>query len=531
MTGARSGRHAGAGGFGAEHRQLVEALGAGALFGQAGPVELRETHASLVYLTPSDVYKLKKPVDLGFLDYSTLRRRGRMCRQEVALNRRLAPGVYLGVEKVTRERDGAFRLNGRGRVVDYLVHMRRLPDERSLGAMAQAGTVSADDLRRVGERIAAFHNEAAIAPARFGPSTFFRNARENLAALEAGGESTLPAAVPAKLARYLDQAPGRFGAVLHGRVAAGRIRDGHGDLRAEHVYLDGDTVEIIDCVEFSPRYRLGDTALDLAFLVMDLAAGGFPDLVEPLVEAYEAASGDAIGEVLPLYSWYRALVRAKVAGVVERDPGVTAETRWGAALSLRRYVYHALRFAREERRPVLFAVGGLPGTGKTTLAKALGAATGAAVTSADATRKRIAGLGSGVHPESALDGGLYTREMNHHVYSALAADADDALRRGRSVVVDATLRRRADRERLREAACARGARFLFVECSAPEAVVVERLQRRALTPDAWSDATIDTYQSLRAEFEPASELAPGEHVRVSTENRLAGQVDEVLWRL
>ncbi len=526
----RPGGPADPGSFGAGHRLLTEALRAGELLGQAGPVEVRETHASLVYLTPFDAYKLKKPVDLGFLDYSTLRRRGRMCRQEVALNRRLAPDVYRGVEKVTRDRSGGFRLNGRGRVVDYLVHMRRLPDEGSLEAAARAGRASIDDLRRVGARIGGFHNEAAPAPARFGPVTFLLNAAENLAVLQPGGGTTLPAAVVEELARYFHEARQRFRGTLDARVAAGRIRDGHGDLRAEHVYLE-DGIEIIDCVEFSPRYRLSDTALDFAFLVMDLTAGGFLDLIEPLVEAYERETNDRIADVMPLYCWYRALVRAKVAGVVERDPGMPEEKRQEAALSVRRYVYHALRFAREERRPVLLAVGGLPGTGKTTLAGALAAATGATVASADATRKRLGGIGPGVHPQAAIGAGLYTEEMNRRVYDGLNTDADEALRRGRSVVVDATFRRRADRERLRKLARARGARFVMVECVAPEEVVAERLRRREAVPDAWSDATLDTYRAHRAEFEPANELAPGEHLRVSTVGCLPGQVDEVLWRL
>lgn len=509
----------------ADHSLLMRELERGIVLGKGGPVEVRQTHASVVFLTPSDVYKLKKPVDLGFLNYSTVRRRGRMCRAEVELNRRLAPSVYLGVERLTVSAGGRLQMNGRGRIVDYLVHMRRLDEEDALDGRLRAGRVLPADASRVGERIGRFHATAAAGPPAYGRRTFFRNARENLRALRSSA-SAFPQAVLAELGEYFGTASRRAAEALDARAADGRIREGHGDLRAEHVYLE-DGVTIVDCVEFGRGYRVSDTALDFAFLVMDLVARGFPDTVEPAVQGYERAAGDSVGGVLPLYCWYRALVRAKVADILEHEAGLTDEERLGAGLDARRHLYHALRFARDDRRPVLVTVGGLPGSGKSTLARALGGATGAVVVCADEVRKRMAGLGAGEHPAAGIDEGLYSDEMSRRVYNSLVAAAERALAQGRSLILDATFRRGADREAARTVAARHGAQLLMVECSATEQVIRQRLRRRAEVPDAWSDASEATFEAHLATYVPPGREA-GAHV-VDTTIPLLTQVESVLW--
>ena len=274
-----------------ELEEITRAMTAGHLLPGGPVVEVRETHASRVFLTASEVYKLKKPVNLGFLDYSTLSRRRNMCEQEVSLNRRLAPDVYLGVERLTRSRGGELRLNERGRAVDYLVHMRRLPDERSLNSLLRSGGASQEDVRRVGATLGEFHMGAEPAPSSLGLGTFRRNATENLEQLDAFWPARLPRKVLSEIDTRFDELMKQCWPVVERRARSGRVRDGHGDLRMEHVYLEGP-VQVIDCVEFSKRYRASDTALDLAFLVMDMAANGYPEMVVPLLEGYRDRTDD-----------------------------------------------------------------------------------------------------------------------------------------------------------------------------------------------------------------------------------------------
>ncbi len=511
-----------------ELEEITRAMTAGHLLPGGPVVEVRETHASRVFLTASEVYKLKKPVNLGFLDYSTLSRRRNMCEQEVSLNRRLAPDVYLGVERLTRSRGGELRLNERGRAVDYLVHMRRLPDERSLNSLLRSGGASQEDVRRVGATLGEFHMGAEPAPSSLGLGTFRRNATENLEQLDAFWPARLPRKVLSEIDTRFDELMKQCWPVVERRARSGRVRDGHGDLRMEHVYLEGP-VQVIDCVEFSKRYRASDTALDLAFLVMDMAANGYPEMVVPLLEGYRDRTDDGVSPVLPLYSCYRSLVRAKVAFILEAEGDVPDEARAAARLEARLHLHYAVRMLRNDGRPLLITVGGLPGTGKTTLARALAVATGSTTRSADEIRKRLAGLSSNVHPEEGINSGIYSDDMNRRVYGALIDEADAALRLGRNCILDATFRRTDDLAAVKDLAERLGAQLVTVRCEAPEATVVERLQRREVTPDPWSDATVDTYRAHRSESESASE--PSNDLAVSTTLPLIEQVDLVLSHL
>ncbi|MBA4179138.1 MAG: gluconate kinase [Anaerolinea sp.] len=513
---------------------LVTELRDSGLFG-CGPrlIEVRQTHASVVFLTPSDVYKLKKPVNLGFLDYSTLRRRALMARREVDLNRRLAPSVYLGVKRLVRAPDGSLGFSDRGPAVDYLVHMRRLPDQSSLAARVASAEASEADVRRVARRIAAFHAAAAPGPARYGSGALlWRNASENLASLDSPAGRLLARPMGEEVGAFLRDFLHSRKEALAARVAAGKVKDGHGDLRCEHVYFEGDAIQIIDCIEFCSRFRFGDVALDLAFLAMDLAVAGCPRLARALVEEYELASGDGLAALMPFCMSYRATVRSKVALVRAGEPEFGVAGQGSACLEAARYLYAALRFSRGDETPWLVAVGGLTGSGKTTAARLLSAVLPAGVVSADETRKRLAGLGPDEHRYLPAGEGLYSAEMNRAVYRRLAERAEAALRRGEWAILDATYRRRADREALRELARRLGARFLFVECTAPEEVVRARLAgREARGGDPWSDGTWETYRSQQASFEPLAGPERADSMVLPTALGQMEQANRVLGRL
>jgi len=484
-------------------------------------VERAETHASLVFLAGDDVYKLKKPVDFGFLDYSTLEQRERMCRLEVELNRRLAPDVYLGVVALTRG-DDDFQLDGPGDVIDYLVHMRHLPESATLSAHVAQGAVSPEAIDAVARRIGAFHREAPRSPAidRWGhPEAIRHNVEENFEQTRAFIDRTLPVRVAAEIERYARGFLADNEALLRRRVEAGMTRDGHGDLRAEHVYLLDD-VTIVDCIEFNDRLRCGDVAADVGFLAMDLDAMNRPDLSDRLIATYSASSGFDVAPVLDFYRCYRAYVRGKVASFRLDGAGVRREAR--------RFFHLAHRYAAGRRGPRLIVMSGLTGSGKSTLARELAEILPADVNDSDSTRKRLAGLASSDRQEVGVGEGIYSSEMSGRVYQALLDGARDRLRRGQTVILDATYIRREDRAAAAKIAAAAGARFLVAHCAAPEEITRQRLAERGKDPTRSSDGRWEIYLAQRDEADSFTDAEADNLVTVDTVQNLDAQAEQVL---
>lgn len=511
-----------------EQEALIRGLAApGVLPGSDGGIEVRETHASVVFLARERAFKLKKAVDFGFLDYSTPRRRLLMCEREVALNRRLAPGVYEGVLAVREGPGGGVAIGGRGRVIDHLVVMRRLDDGDSFAAMLRDGRASETECRAVAGMVAAFHRDAmrgetrrAMAPAVRG------NVMENFAQLRAMPGVAMPGSwlelLESRARRFLREKRG----LLAARAANGAVRDCHGDLRAEHVYLERGRIAVIDCIEFSRRLREIDVAADIAFLVMDVAAMGFPRAAEAIADEYRARSGDALAGVLGFYGAYRAVVRAKVAALRAGELTDGDPAREGAGIEARRYAWSGLRFATGVTRPAMVIVGGLTGTGKSWLARPLAEALAADYVNADEVRKRMAGLAPGEHVFAAQDAGLYSAERNTTVYAAMRERARAALTEGRDVVLDATFRRPDERAAAADIASGCGAAFLAVECEAPAGVVRARLERRvAEASDPWSDGRWEVYAAQAAAARPWTEAGC---VRVDTTGDRLAAMDRVL---
>ena len=488
-----------------ELEALVEALvRPGALFRAETVEEVRQTHASVVFLTREHAWKLKKPVNFGFLDYSTARKRARMCAHEVDLNRRLAPGVYLGVAKVRRQPDGSVGVGRRGPIVDSLVKMRRLSDRDSLAERVADGRAGEEEVRAAARRIAAFHRDCPLAPPGFNATAaFFANQADNLNGIASASGLLMTPAFIERLGRSLAGLETRVRDELQGRQSLGWVRDGHGDLRMDHVYLEGGRIEVIDCIEFNDQFRYADVALDIAFLAMDLESKGYPDLARALLDEHGRELSDGASEsLMAAYLCYRAMVRAKVAVLAAGEQELGAGGREAQKLEALHSLLYAWRFATGERRPRLMLTMGLAGTGKSTVAGVVSGLAGAKVISADEARKRLAGLGEHEHPAAGIDAGLYSEEMNAKVYASLREAAAATLRLGRSVVLDATYQRAADREAAHALAQAHGAVLTQIVCEAPEPVVKERLRLREQgTGDRWSDAGWDVYKAQRARFE------------------------------
>ena len=470
------------------------------------------THGSWVFLTDTEAWKIKRPVDYGFMDFTTLDKRRHFCAEEVRLNRRLAADVYLGVEPVRRDGQGHSLARG-GEVVDYAVRMRRLPDEASALAMARAGLLGHAHLETLARRLVRFYAEAAPAPEYGSPSTVRANIRQNFSQVEPFVGRYVDAATFRAVRAWQEGLLSSRAGIFEARAAAGRIRDGHGDLRLEHVYFEGAEALIIDCIDFNPALRCCDAASDAAFLAMDLDHENRPDLAAFFLARFAQQSNDYdLYTVVDLYLGYRAWVRGKVACLVAADPSTPGPKVLRKAEEARTHFALALAYTRPcFEPPWVLAIGGNIGSGKSTLADALARGIGFPVISSDATRKHLAG----VDPAEPGGDDLYTPEFSRRTFAEFFRRAHVVLDSGRGVILDATFRSSALRLRARELARRHGRPFLFIETRCDESTIRERLRRRARGPSV-SDAGEDLLERLGREFEPVSEIGPAEHAIVDT---------------
>ena len=460
-------------------------------------VELRETHISWVFLTERTAYKVKKPVHLPFVDYSTLERRRTCCHTELELNRRFSPGRYREVVAlVPRGHDGLAVASERDpRAVEYAVVMDRYDDSVTLNAQLADGRATEADLVAVGAAIAGFHAASGV-ETDVDSGGLAAVLDETLATLRRVGA---PMGRLAELARFCGSALAGFEPELDHRAKAGRVRDGHGDLRAEHILLGAD-IQAVDGVEFDRALRVADVGYDLAFLIMDVARHD-DDLARALLRGYRSAGGDpGSDELLAFMCAVRALVRAKVDFLrAAQLDGAAADDRSARAHEL---LDVAERFAWRARLPRVICVTGLAASGKSTLAEALATAAGRTVLSSDRIRKLRAGL----DPYTRAAARAYRDGESRAVYAELGERAAAAVHRDGSVVVDATFRRATDADAFAAASQAATAAAWLV-CEAPPAVLLERARIRAQDASV-SDAGPAIVARERAVFRGPF-LAPG----------------------
>ena len=486
-------------------------------------VELIETHISWVFLAGDRVYKVKKPVNLGFLDFTTLERRRFCCEEEVRLNRRLTHDVYLGV--VELRGTGDVRIDGDGPVREVAVAMRRLPHDRMLDLLVREGRAEPRLAGEIGTIVARFHameRTGGEIDELGGLPTIRANWDENFAQTAGLGADVLPDDWRRRLHSWVDAFCEREAARFAARVAAGRSRDCHGDLQAQHVCCT-EPIQIFDCIEFNHRFRYGDTAAEIAFLMMDLERLGRPDLASWFLNAYLEESGDFDAvPLLDFYRAYRAFVRGKVLSfTIGAHPEVTAPARDLFA--------QALDYTERRRVPRLFITTGVIGSGKTTVARHVAAGAGAILVRTDVERKRLAGLGLTERTPAGFGETLYSPEMTRRTYDESLGIAARLLEAGWPVLLDGTFSTTSQRGQARDVAKRLGVPFTVFWCDAPDPVLAERLRRRAADPREVSDAGVELLPRHRAQY--AAPTQEPDVIRIDTTGAAEPAADQALRRL
>ncbi|NOY53904.1 MAG: AAA family ATPase [Deltaproteobacteria bacterium] len=483
-------------------------------------VELRETHISTLFLTDRFVYKVKKPVDFGFLDYTTLNARRFFCEQELRLNRRLANDVYLQILPVRRQGDRITLTGEEGEVIEYVLKMRRLPADRMLDTLLMEGSVDREMIRRIALHLIGFHSRAESTPeiSIYGsPRRIRKNIEENFEQTRSFIGETIEKNVFERIRNDSRAFLDGNRSLLEKRVTEKKIRDCHGDLRPEHICVQ-EPIVIFDCVEFNRRFRYSDVACDLAFLAMDLDFFEQPELSRHLVHNYARYTRDIdLLRLIRFYKSYRAYVRGKVESMKAKDPALPAGEKERTRRAARRYF--ALAGTYTGARPYLIITCGLTGTGKSTLALRLAQDLDLPLFRSDLVRKELAGIPASAHQDVPFGEGIYGEAMSRWTYDALLERGEEELRKGNPVLLDAAFLKKEERKKAGKLAQKMNARFFVIETRCPEETAMQRIRKRHQERDDPSDGREEIYHAQKERFDPVTGLPDGPHIVVSTADR------------
>ena len=490
-----------------------------------------QTHISWVFIAPPFVFKVKKPVNFGFLDFSSLEKRHHFCQRELELNRRLCPEVYLAVVPIYKSASGFF-FNTEGEIAEYSVKMRELRHGWFLSELLAKGLVGETEINRVISCLHRFYESETPTPEieQWGtPEKLKISTDENFRQVEPFvGKAISPVALET-IRHFTNSFYVTNEDLFRNRIRQHRIRDCHGDLHLDHVHLTPEATTIFDCIEFNDRFRFIDIGNDLAFLTMDFDFEGKRELGNLLLRnAAREFRDPGMLEVANFYKCYRAFVRGKIESIqaMSKEAADLEEHAKQAA----RYFRLALRYATSGSEPLVLVVMGRVGAGKTTVARQLGAELNWPVFSSDQIRKTLAGVALTKRTAPELRDELYSEQMSEQTYKKLLEQGFAALETGSGVVIDATFSSRANRDFLREQCAKAGIRLQVVELDVDPGTIKNRLKARNERVSEISDARLEDFEKLSATYEPPSELAP-DLIKISTDNAVSDTVKAVLQQL
>ncbi|MBI3771570.1 MAG: AAA family ATPase [Gammaproteobacteria bacterium] len=488
--------------------RLLTALQNPALFDH--PVtgfEVIETHISWVLLTGPYAYKIKKPVDLGFLDFTTLEQRRHYCHQEMTLNRRLAPQLYLEVVAITGS-EASPRLEGDGDAIEYAVKMKQFDQPQQLDRVLARGELLPAHIDQLAARVAAFHQRIEVATTESPHGTakaIFKPVTDNFLHIEPLLESSADKAALSRLQEWSVNTFQRLEYIFAERKANGYIRNCHGDMHLANMVLMDNEVVIFDCIEFNANLRWIDIISEVAFTTMDLAERGRPDFAARYLNTYLHYSGDYSGlAVLRFYQIYRALVRAKVTVIRMEQKDITPQQRDTLLRDYRRYIALAEQYTIPHQTPLIITHG-VSGSGKTTLTQPALEHYGLIRLRSDVERKRLFGLSPDARTDSAPGSGIYSPDAGQRTYRYLAELARTVINSGWPVVVDATFLKRSERELFQHLARELGIKFIIIHFYADEQLLRHWVMERQQQARDASEATLEILDRQLTTQEPLTD--------------------------
>ena len=480
-------------------------------------VDMEETHISYVFLTGEYAYKIKKPLDLGFLDFTSLEQRRIYCEREVELNRVVEPDAYLGVVKVCREGD-RYIVEGAGEVVEYAVKMRQFPSEARMDLLLPKSLVTRQQIRRLSEKVAEFHGRTPTSREITevgGREALAANVVENFDQTKRYTGVTIDRCAFQDIQAYSLACLEAFDSLLEQREADGFVRDCRGDVHTKQVFLD-DAIHLMDRIEIAERFRYSDVGQDVAFMAMDLDFHRRSDLAKLFVQHYINKTGDReLPRLLTFLKCYRAYVRGKVSSFLFDDPTASPELREESRIRAYQYFKLARRYARRSTPRGIFLMVGPSGTGKSVVAADLARCSRAQHLMSDRIRKELAGVPPLERHSEPSGKGIYSGFFSRRTYEELLRRAEGALRAKKSVVLDATFLRRSHRKPVYSLGEQFDVPVWVLWCKAPEALTRHRLNVRAMQPSV-SDGTWEVYERQAQQLEPVSEAPPEQVIEIDT---------------
>jgi hypothetical protein len=494
------------------------------------PVQIEhiQTHASDVFMAPPFVYKIKKPIDLGFLDFSTLEKRRYYCEKEVELNRRLCSSTYLGIEEISL-RKGLLGLGKGDQTVEYAVKMNMLPEKYFLQNLLSENKVYETHFIRIANKLANFYKDQKSTKEirEYGRAEKIKvNIDENLILSKNFIGETISQAAYSAFKFYNDYFFENKSDLFRIRMERGFIKDCHGDLRLEHINFRSEDICIFDCIEFNERFRYIDIASDIAFLGMDLDFNNYYSFSKFFVsEMSRVMKDDSIYSVLDFYKCYRAYVRGKVESLKALESEVPTNERELALKKAESYFKLALKYALFGSGSVIIVTFGLIGSGKSTFAELFSEELSCEIVSSDIVRKKISGIPSKERKYEEYDSGIYSKDITERTYQELFDRAQKITKNGRPVILDASFSKRKWRECLIDRANSLDTPLYFLQSRAPKDVIEQRLLRRERQGKSVSDGRLEIFDRFIREFEEPTELRRKNLITIDTTKPLLDSME------